>query len=82
LRFDEEDITELLDLAVNEYTIKMKSVEMWAGWEWVEGMKDYVRKYVESFPNTKAMWQEIGLSLKSEWSLPPPLPPSTRRRGF
>ncbi|KXN92836.1 hypothetical protein AN958_06413 [Leucoagaricus sp. SymC.cos] len=71
VKFDEADIEELLDLGINEYLVRMKSVESWATWEWVDDMKEYVRKYVEKFPESKPMWEEMGVSLKSEWSLPP-----------
>lgn len=72
LKCDEEDVQELLDLGVNEYVVKAKNLERWAGWEWVEETKEYVRAYVERVPQSKVLWEEIGLNLQSEWSLPPP----------
>ena len=71
MRYDEADVRELLDLAVNEYLIRIGTVEAWTGWEWIEEMKEYVRKYVARFPDSTRLWEEIGISLKSEWSLPP-----------
>jgi hypothetical protein len=71
LKQDESDVKELLDLAVNEYSIRLKTVEVWAGWEWLDEMRVYVRKYVERFPKSRGMWEDIGFVLKSEWSLPP-----------
>lgn len=67
----EADVREILDLAVNIYMTQIRTVEAWTGWEWVEEMKEYVRKYVARFPDSARLWEEIGMSLKSEWSLPP-----------
>ena len=67
----EVDVREILDLAVNEYMTQIRTVEAWTGWEWVEGMKEPVKKYAARFPDSARLWEEIGMSLKSEWSLPP-----------
>ncbi|KAF5351073.1 hypothetical protein D9756_008154 [Leucocoprinus leucothites] len=77
LKYDRKDIMELLDLAENEYMIRMRDVEAWAGWDWLNVMREYVREYADKFPDTKRSWEAIGVGVQSEWSLPPTrgLPP-------
>lgn len=71
VKFDEADVRELLDLAVNEYLVRVKKVEAWAGEVWMEEMGGYVKEFVEKFPKTRGMWEEMGFVVRSEWSLPP-----------
>ncbi|KAJ3566656.1 hypothetical protein NP233_g6861 [Leucocoprinus birnbaumii] len=71
IKTDEEDLRELLDLAVNHYMVRLRKIEMWTGWEWVDQHRDIVRKFAKKFPGTRRDWEEIGIVLKSEWSMAP-----------
>lgn len=71
MKFDESDIKELVDLGVNEYMARVRKLQRWVGEAWVDDMGVYVKEYVETHPQSKAMWEEMGFVVKSEWSLAP-----------
>lgn len=71
VKFDESDIRELMDLGVNEYLVRAGQVKSWVGWEWIDEMGVYIKEYVEKYPKSMAMWEEMGFVIRSEWSLPP-----------
>jgi hypothetical protein len=64
---DEEDIEELLDLAVAVYDVHLgiESEEWMPEW-FVEEAKERVAEYVQEWPNSGGSWQEIGFEVDDE----------------
>ena len=62
---DEDDIEELLELAVAEYAVHLRTEEWMPAW-FVEEAKGRVADYVQRWPDTADSWQEIGFEVDKD----------------
>jgi hypothetical protein len=59
---DVEDIDEMLDLAVNNYGVHLRT-ERWMPKSFVKNARARLREYVDLFPDTAGQWNEIGFNV-------------------
>ncbi|RDB18619.1 hypothetical protein Hypma_014709 [Hypsizygus marmoreus] len=60
---DEEDIDEMLHLAVEEYGVNLRT-EKWMPRWFVREARERVRQYVETWPDSADRWSELGFSVE------------------
>lgn len=58
---DEEDIEELLSLAVEEYEVHLRSEKWLPAW-FVQEARERVEEYIEESPDSREFWSEIGFA--------------------
>ena len=61
LKRDEDDLEEMLTLAVNEWDIR--STEDWWPWWFVSEGDKRIADFVKEWPGSKAYWNELGFDL-------------------
>jgi hypothetical protein len=64
---DEDDIEELLELAVEKYSVHLGTdSEKWMPKWFVEEAKERVAEYVQSWPDSAGSWQDIGFEVDGD----------------
>jgi nitroreductase len=59
---DEDDIEELLELAVEEYSVHLRTEKWMPAW-FVEEAEGRVADYVQTWPDTAESWRVIGFEV-------------------
>jgi hypothetical protein len=62
---DEEDIEDLLSLAVEEYEVHLEEEKWMPAW-FVQEAEERVQEYIEEFPDSAESWNEIGFEVSSD----------------